>query len=111
MEDRSATADKLEFLAILYPRSSILWVFKLERSAGIAPAPPRWQRSVLLLNYERMRRGTPSHTPAFLFPQQRTNTFIDSLFQERLDGHGNFTVERFGVLGHTSHEALCEFQI
>ena len=27
---------------------------ELERSAGVAPAPPRRQRGVLLLNYERM---------------------------------------------------------
>jgi hypothetical protein len=52
-----------------------------------------------------MRRGTISRAPAFLFTQQRTNTFIAS--HERRDGHGNFTVERFGVFGHTSQPSPC----
>ena len=33
----------------------------LVRPAGVAPAPPRWQRGVLLLNYERMEIVGPEH--------------------------------------------------
>ena len=79
---------------------------ELERSAGVAPAPPRWQRSILLLNHERMenwgRNTMPPHAaldwlscvPALITTKnEHLHTSITLAWPR------DFSVERFGVSG------------
>ncbi len=79
---------------------------ELERSAGVAPAPPRWQRGVLLLNHKRPENGgrntMPPHAALDWLPcvPALITTKNEHLHTSlTLAWPRDFSVERFGVSG------------
>ena len=82
--------------------------WKLERSAGIAPASPGWHPGILLLNDDREeRRGLATSAHPRRIRQKRTNTAASRALQLEHSTHPlDLLGGSFGVYRHTSHEAF-----
>ena len=89
---------------------------RMVRSAGVAPASPRWQRDILLLNHERAIRGgsriAPPTPHVVTGRRQRQNTNKERTPSPRTQSAWPrvFSVDRFGVIGHTFQEALLSLK-